>query len=215
MTIPSLATAKGWPARMARDSWVVGEVERWGPEQPSQFAAWGRAVSDAPYPSALGPLDEPPNPGTPPRTALSAAVDARVRRSVVKVTGRACREIQEGSGWVARPGLVVTNAHVVAGERNTQVEDAQGEQWSANVLAFDPVRDLALLSVPGLTAPPLQLIGGTVGDTGAVYGHPGGGPLRLRLLRGPRSRDAGVRYSASMKMHSPGHSSAASTTASS
>lgn len=183
MTIPSLATAKGWPARMARDSWVVGEVERWGPEQPSQFAAWGRAVSDAPYPSALGPLDEPPNPGTPPRTALSAAVDARVRRSVVKVTGRACREIQEGSGWVARPGLVVTNAHVVAGERNTQVEDAQGEQWSANVLAFDPVRDLALLSVPGLTAPPLQLIGGTVGDTGAVYGHPGGGPLTASPAR--------------------------------
>jgi S1-C subfamily serine protease len=125
----------------------------------------------------LGPLDNPPNPGSPPTATLSDDVDRRVRQSVVKITGRACRSIQEGSGWVAKPGLVVTNAHVVAGEDETTVEDVNGEDHQATVVAFDPVRDLAVLSVPGLIQPPLQLATGEQGDTGAVYGHPGGGPL--------------------------------------
>jgi len=183
MTIPSLATAKGWPARMARDSAVVEVVERVAPEQPSQFAAWGRAISDAPYPSALGPLDDPPDPGVPPDVAIPPDVDALVRRSVVKITGRACRQIQEGSGWVAGPGLVVTNAHVVAGQSETTVEDAGGNEHAASVVAFDPVRDLAVLAVGSLDAPPLRLAAGDAGDLGAVYGHPGGGPLEASPAR--------------------------------
>jgi S1-C subfamily serine protease len=177
MIIPSLATAKGWPARMARGSAVVGAIDDWAPTQPSQFAAWGRSISEAPFPSALGPLDDPPNPGPPPKTALPAAVAARARASTVKVSGQACDQIQDGSGWVAAPGIVVTNAHVVAGEPATSVEDANGRAHDATVIAFDGTRDLAVLSVPGLSAQPLPLTQGSVGDVGAVFGHPGGGPL--------------------------------------
>jgi S1-C subfamily serine protease len=162
---------------MARGSSIVEAIERWGPTQPSRFAAWGRAISDAPYPSALGPLQSPPNPGPPPRTSISPAVDARVRPSTVKVTGRACDEIQEGSGWVAEPGIVVTNAHVVAGERGTTVLTVDGRSLAARVIAFDPVRDVAVLSVPGLGERPLPLATGSIGSVGAVYGHPGGGAL--------------------------------------
>ncbi len=183
MVIPSLATAKGWPARMARDSWVIQAIERFAPQQPARFAAWGRAISDAPYPSALGPLDDPPNPGLPPVQTLPAAVDARARASSVKVTGHACRQIQEGSGWVAARGFVVTNAHVVAGDRVTQVEDAAGNTLDATVVAFDSHRDLAVLHVPGLQAPALPLGTGSVGDVGAVYGHPGGGDLTASPAR--------------------------------
>jgi S1-C subfamily serine protease len=156
MVIPSLATAKGWPARMSRDSFVVGAIERVAPEQPSQFAAWGRSISDAPYPSALGPLDDPPDPGRPPVATLSKSIDGRARAATVKVSGHACRQIQEGSGWVSAPGVVVTNATVVA---------------------FDPTRDLAILSAPQLQAPALRMATGVTGATGAVYGHPGGGSL--------------------------------------
>jgi S1-C subfamily serine protease len=177
MIVPSLASAKGWPARMARGSTVVHAIEDWGPAQPSQFAAWGRSIAEAPYPSALGPLDDPPDPGNPPTATLSDDVDRRVRQSIVKVSGHACRSIQEGSGWVARRNFVVTNAHVVAGERETTVEDIDGDRHDATVVAFDPVRDLAVLSVPGLQKPPLVMATGEAGDTGAVYGHPGGGPL--------------------------------------
>jgi hypothetical protein len=177
MVIPSLATAKGWPARMARGSVVVAVVEDLAPEQPARFAAWGRAISEAPFPSALGPLDDPPDPGVPPELTIAPAVDARVRASAVKVTGRACRQIQEGSGWVAADGLVVTNAHVVAGESRTTVLDATGSEHDATVVAFDPVRDLAVLGVSTLDAEPLRLTDAEAGAVGAVYGHPGGGPL--------------------------------------
>jgi S1-C subfamily serine protease len=178
MVIPSLATAQGWPARMARDSWVVAAIQRAAPRQPATFAAWGLAISEAPYPSALGPLDNPPDPGAAPKEKLTPAVDAMVRGSTVKVTGNACHQIQDGSGWVASPGTVVTNAHVVAGERSTSVVDNFGTRMPAVVVEFDPVRDLAVLSVPTLKASALALANGTTGEVGAVYGHPGGGPLQ-------------------------------------
>jgi Trypsin-like peptidase domain/Colicin V production protein len=183
LVIPSLATAEGWPARMARGSWMVAAIQRVAPRQPAQFAAWGLAISEAPYPSALGPLDSPPNPGATPKTKLSPQVDALVRRSIVKVTGNACHQIQDGSGWVASPGIVVTNAHVVAGERSTTVVDANGSRRAAIVVDFDPVRDLAVLSVPRLQDPPLTIATGSTGEEGAVYGHPGGGPLQVAPAR--------------------------------
>ena len=183
LVIPSVATAQGWPARMARGSWMVAAIQRVAPRQPAQFAAWGLAISEAPYPSALGPLDSPPNPGATPKTKLSPQVDALVRRSIVKVTGNACHQIQDGSGWVASPGVVVTNAHVVAGERSTTVVDANGSRRAAVVVDFDPVRDLAVLSVPRLQEPPLTIATGSTGEEGAVYGHPGGGPLQVAPAR--------------------------------
>ncbi len=177
LVIPSLATAQGWPARMARDSWMVAAIQRLAPQQPARFAAWGLAISEAPYPSALDPLANPPDPGPVPTALLAPAVDAKVRASIVKVSGQACHEIQDGSGWVAARGIIVTNAHVVAGERATTVIDASGVTQRAVVVAFDPVRDLAVLSVPRLTAPALDLASGAKGDLDVVYGHPRGGPL--------------------------------------
>jgi S1-C subfamily serine protease len=183
LVIPSLATAQGWPARMSRDSWMVAAIQSIAPRQPAKFAAWGLAISEAPYPSALGPLDKPPDPGTVPTRKLAPAVDARVRRSIVKVTGNACHQIQDGSGWVAAPGIVVTNAHVVAGERSTSVLAEDGTRLPAVVVDFDPVRDLAVLAVPRLEAAPLPLGTGRTGEEGAVYGHPGGGPLEASPSR--------------------------------
>lgn len=183
MVIPALAAAEGWPARAARGSLVVDALDRLAPDPPSRFAAWGRTISDAPYPSALGTLEEPPDPGEPPVGTLAPEVDLMVRASTVKVTGRACSQIQEGSGWVAGPALVVTNAHVVAGEESTEVQDESGATFDATVVAFDPSRDLAVLSVPGLIAPALSLGDGEEGDVGAVFGHPGGDALRAAPAR--------------------------------
>jgi S1-C subfamily serine protease len=183
MTIPSLATAQGWPARVARGSAIVGAIDDVAPEQPSTFASWGTRISEAPYPNAIGPLDEPPNPGAPPETGLSDEVDARVRDSVVKIHGQACSQIQEGTGWVARPGFVVTNAHVVAGEDETVVDSATQRGLEARVVAFAPRRDIAVLYVPGLDAPPLETVPGRQGIEGAVYGHPEGGALRAAPAR--------------------------------
>jgi S1-C subfamily serine protease len=179
MLIPALVVAKGWPARETRSSAIVRWVHEIAPTPPSRFAALGRAVSDAPYPSALAPFTTPADPGPPPASTLSPAVDARIRPSTVEVEGAACSRIQEGSGWVVAPGLVITNAHVVAGERETHVITINGATLPADVVAFDPDADVAVLSVPELQAPPLPTALPEVGMVGAVYGHPHGGPLAV------------------------------------
>ena len=66
----------------------------------------------------------------------------------MKVVGRACDTIQEGSGWIAGPGLVVTNAHVVAGEHDTSVVTRGGLHVGATPVHYDPSNDLAVLRVP-------------------------------------------------------------------
>ena len=91
----------------------------------------------------------------------------------------ACERIQDGSGFVVGEDLVVTNAHVVAGEESTEVERSDGTRVAAQVVAFDAARDLAVLSAPGLDRPALPIATAEVGDVGGVYGHPGGGPLEI------------------------------------
>jgi len=95
----------------------------------------------------------------------------------VKVEGPGCGVIQEGSGFAVGGGLVVTNAHVVAGVAAPQVIDGSGPHPATAVL-FDPELDVAVLAVRGLAAPPLTLDRGPTvsrGSTGAVLGYPNGG----------------------------------------
>jgi S1-C subfamily serine protease len=75
--------------------------------------------------------------------------------------------------------LIATNAHVVAGESKTIVERSDGSEVDATVVAFDPARDLAIVSAPGLNRPALGRAEAHEGDRGAVFGHPGGGDLRV------------------------------------
>jgi S1-C subfamily serine protease len=178
LLIPALASAPGWPARAARGSAVVRAIDQFAPDPPASIRELGRMVAEPAYQDVLGQLNTPDNPGDPPTRGLSTAVGRRVAASVVKVEGRACDQIQDGSGWVVRNDLVVTNAHVVAGERRTSIQRPDGSDVDAVVVAFDPRRDLALLRAPGLGLASLQTASGSTGLEGAVYGHPGGGPLR-------------------------------------
>jgi S1-C subfamily serine protease len=98
-------------------------------------------------------------------------------RSVVRVLGTACGLGIAGSGWVARPGLVVTAAHVVAGERATTVESPGGLPLDAHAVAFDSRNDIAVLRVPGLSARPLPIAAPREGAPVAIVGYPENGPL--------------------------------------
>ena len=175
---PALAAVPGWTARETRDSAVVGAIGNLAPDPPDTMQALRRFVADGTFPSVFNELRASPDPGPPPIEGLPAEVHQRVARSTVKVTGEACRRIQEGSGFTAMPDVVVTNAHVVAGEKVPNVITLQGKRLDATVVLFDPRRDLAVLRVPGLGQDPLPVGKGKKGDTGAVYGHPGGAELR-------------------------------------
>jgi S1-C subfamily serine protease len=143
---------------------------------------FGRAqgfLSEEGFPPVLGALA--PASARP----VPLPTDATLRRAVlaagastVKVEGFGCGVLQEGSGFVAAPGLVVTNAHVVAGIRRPLVQVGTTLQ-PVQVLSYDPSFDLAVLRVPGLTAPVLHLDPSTVpqGTQGAVLGYPEGGPF--------------------------------------
>jgi hypothetical protein len=117
------------------------------------------------------------------------ARDAQVRaagRSVVRVLGTACGLGVQGSGWVAGRGIVVTNAHVVAGEDDTTVQlQGGGAHLQARAVWFDPHDDIAVLRVSGLGgAPPLRLNEGAgSGTSGAVLGFPHDGPYDVEPAR--------------------------------
>jgi S1-C subfamily serine protease len=127
-----------------------------------------------PFPSLAGP----PVPTAPPDPRVLARPGVRAAApSVVRIVGTACGLGIEGSGWVARPGVVVTAAHVVAGEDDTTVTPLSGGTLPAQAILFDPQNDIAVLRVPGLTLQPLRLVDPRPGTPVAIVGYPENGPL--------------------------------------
>ena len=131
-----------------------------------------------------------------PDTALARDPDViAAAGSVVRVTGIACGLGVEGSGWVVRHELVVTNAHVVAGVSRPRVDLHDGLAFLSSVVYFDPKNDLALLRVEGLDVRPLRMADPDRGTPIAMVGYPENGPLiripaRLGSTRAILSRDA-------------------------
>jgi len=109
--------------------------------------------------------------------------------SVVRVLGTACGLGVEGSGWVAAPGLVATNAHVVAGEDDTTVTTVDGASIEAVAVHYDPANDLALLHV-GADLPVLPMaVEPEAGTAGAVLGYPENGPFAISPARLGETRE--------------------------
>ena len=140
-----------------------------------------------PAPSIAGPAA----PVAPPDAAIASDPDVlRAGRSVVRVLGTACGLGLEGSGWVAAPGLVVTNAHVIAGEEDTTVTTLDGATLDATPVHYDPGNDLALLRVEGEIPPLATAPQAQRGQRGAVLGYPENGPYALAPARFGDVRDA-------------------------
>lgn len=82
-----------------------------------------------------------------------------------------------GSGFFVRPGIVVTNYHVIEGAASGFAKPI-GKRTTyavAGIVALDTKRDLALLALKGVKAPPLKLgkVGNiAVGDTVFAVGNP-------------------------------------------
>jgi S1-C subfamily serine protease len=133
-----------------------------------------------PFPTFAGP----PVPAEPPDPAVLRTPGVRdAAPSVVRVLGTACGLGVEGSGWVAAPGVVVTAAHVVAGEDDTSVTTVTGASLRATAVVFDPHDDVAVLRVPGLDARPLRLVDPKAGAPVAIVGYPLNGPLNAAASR--------------------------------
>jgi hypothetical protein len=136
-----------------------------------------------PFPSINGPSANVPPPD--PKIARDPDL-AAARRSVVRVLGTACGLGVQGSGWVADKGVVVTNAHVVAGQDDTTVQvDGEGPGLDAEAIWFDPRNDVSILRVPGVSGlPSLPMnVNADSGTAGAVLGFPENGPYTVAPAR--------------------------------
>jgi len=133
-----------------------------------------------PLPQISGPAPNVPAPN--PRVARDPEVRA-ASRSVVRVLGTACGLGVQGSGWLADDGIVVTNAHVVAGQEDTTVQaGGEGPRHDAEVIFFDPRNDLAVLRSSGVRGLPALPVSSDAqpGTAGAILGFPENGPYDVR-----------------------------------
>jgi S1-C subfamily serine protease len=181
LMLPTMASAPGFFAEQTRQSVIARTIDRAFPPAPDTLVALRRLVGDDQFPQVFAALTPAPELGPPPADAgLTPELIQQVTPSTVKISGIACNRLQEGSGFVTLgTDVVITNAHVVAGEDEPTVERDDGSVLSAIVVVFDPLRDLAVLRVPGLGRGPLPLADGTEGTSGGVFGHPGGADLRV------------------------------------
>lgn len=158
---------------------IIRSLDNALPAPPSVFSQVQNFLSAEGFPSVFAQL-APASAGPvslPGDAQLQQAVD-HAGGSTVKIVGDGCGEIQEGSGFVVAPGVVVTNAHVIAGIAHPMVVDGAGAHQTT-VVSFDPSFDLAVLRVNGISEPPLVLdpAQSQRGVQAAVLGYPGGGPF--------------------------------------
>jgi len=175
--LPAMAEVQGSAARLARSSRVARAIDEALPAPPDPLQSLRTLVGDSGFPRVFEGLYRAPETGPPPTSSgLSQAVLDLAKASTVRVEGKACSRIQDGSGFVVADDTVVTNAHVVAGERTTEVVRPDRSRAKATVTVFDAARDLAVLRVPGLVLRPLAIVDKTAeeGVSGVVLGHPGG-----------------------------------------
>jgi S1-C subfamily serine protease len=168
-------------ARQVQDSLVLRTVNRFIPRSVAflpGFPPLRSLIASGEYTQVFSAFGDV---GTltlkaPDRAVLGSRGLARAEPSIVKVEGVApsCSRKIEGSGFVIAPGRVMTNAHVVAGVTSGPlVKTTSGRVLSAKVVRYDPSRDVAVLSVPGLQARPLQFAGAAANGANAiVVGYP-------------------------------------------
>jgi hypothetical protein len=136
-----------------------------------------------PFPTLRGPSADVPAP----RAAIARDPEVRgAAGSVVRILGTACGLGLEGSGWVVGEGLVVTNAHVIAGEEDTTVQvRGTGERFDAVPVFFDERNDIAILRVENLQGVRALPVADSApsGTSAAVLGFPRNGPYDVRAAR--------------------------------
>ena len=156
------AAARWWPASGSGWSGSAGAVALQTPgarelREPIQRSAILRELNEHlppsgsilrafarfdPFPQIDGPAGR--TCGRPTRASRATREVRAAGRSVVKVLGTACGLGVQGSGWVAADGVVVTNAHVVAGQDDTTVQvGGAGPRLDAEAIWFDSRNDLA------------------------------------------------------------------------
>lgn len=160
------------------ESRILSTIDSHMPNAPRQWASrLANSLNMSRFPAVFNGIAPAPSSAgsAPDRSATTTSGVDRAAASIVRVLSDSttCGDA-EGSGWVVADHRVVTNAHVVAGAQQVVVQrEGVGARLRAQVVAFDPQQDLAVLDVPDLTARPLTRAGAlATGQSAAVAGFP-------------------------------------------
>lgn len=189
LALPLATASQPSVAAAINGSKVLADVNEvapsWLRKLPNEFS---KMLNTSGLPDVIGAFGRAPIAAVEPPDAsvLASPVAASLQQSVLRIRGIApsCQRALEGSGFVIAPERVMTNAHVVAGTNTVSVDTARGA-LDAEVVLFDPSKDIAVLAVPGLTAPviPLAPEAASSGESAIVLGYPGGGPYTASAAR--------------------------------
>ncbi len=170
-----------WLSSAVARSDILHSVDEVLPQVPSVYGDLQNFLNTQGFPQVFSTLIPPTvNSVATPTDAQTQALANPAIFSTVKVLGTACGNEQEGSAFVVGPGLVATNAHVVAGESNTEVV-VNGSGYRATTVLFDPSFDMAVLRTRAPLGPVLSISANLVGrgTQAAILGFPEDGPLTV------------------------------------
>ncbi|WP_122981569.1 MarP family serine protease [Actinoplanes teichomyceticus] len=175
--------------KAVRSSAILGGINGLMPERAQALSSALRDTLDTNgFPDVFGGLTrtQAKEVAEPDPALRDSKVVQTSKKSVLKVLGAApsCSRRIEGTGFVYADERVMTNAHVVAGTREVVVETSRG-QLEGTVVVYDPKRDLAVLRVPGLTAPAMSFVSKAAasGASAIVLGYPQDGPYNAQSAR--------------------------------
>ncbi len=175
LLVPVAADVPGTVAQQVRSSLIVSTVDRTTPDPPDAMRALRNLIDDSRFPEVFADLAPAPQTSPPPEDLdVDPEVVEQALASTAHVRSDGCGRRYEGSSFVVAPGMLATNAHVVAGADAVTVRFPDGERHDATVVVFDPGRDIALLEVTGLDRDALALTDFDLGSAAAVLGYPGG-----------------------------------------
>lgn len=174
LLLPVMAEVPQWPARQVEGSALAAAVDQGLPEPPDALRGLAGALGDEDWsPSLEAELQDLQRLDPPEEPPVPAGLLDTAKRATVRIESDTCGERRTGTGFVVADGLVVTNAHVVAGERHPRVTDGEGLSHDGRIIVFDSQLDLAIVGVPDLDVVPLALAAAKRDDTGVALGFRG------------------------------------------
>ena len=183
---------------MVNDSTILVKINKVMPDKAREgLRAFNNVVGNSFFPRYLEPfaperiVEVKPGPADLPQAKKVRAT----RPSVVKIrAANKCDRGVEGTGFVYAQDRVMTNAHVVAGVEDPEVQINGGNEL-ARVVVYDKKLDVAVLALDTGDAPILSFDKGVgADDPVAIVGYPQDGPFnvqtgRVRSVQNLRSPD--------------------------